>query len=154
MWARASFNFRYSATVDNDCAIGIEFRADSGGLPDGSNRVYLYLNETDTNTIQCQAGRQTAGVDSSTLTFDLGPQTAGTDSLLQTACYIGIQKIGTTFNFFLGQPGGNWTQLTSQTSAVSLVYLQLSMGNVSTTTPGNMLMGFDFLRFYAGRYLP
>ena len=112
------------------------------------------LSESDLNTVQVQAGRTTAGVDASTTTFDVGPQTAGTDSLIQSKCYIGIQKIGTTFSFFAGEPNGNWVALTSQTQASSLVWLQASFTNLSSIAPGNMLMGCDFIRFYAGRYLP
>jgi hypothetical protein len=154
IWARLSFNVRYSATVDNDSSVGIGLYADLSGSPDPNNRVYLYLNESDANTVQGQGGRVTAAVDASTLTLDVGPQTAGTDSLCQPACYIGIQKIGTTFNFFLGFPNGSWTSLTSQTSAVSLVYLILTFANTSSTAPGNMVAGCDFVRFLSGKYLP
>ena len=154
VWGRFSFNFRYNATVDNDSSVSLNLMADLAGAPDPNNRVYMHLNECDTNTVQAQGGRVTAGVDASTLTRNLGPQSVGIDSLCQPACYVGIQKIGTTFTSFLGFPDGNWISLTAQTSAVALVWMTLGLGNTSSATPGNMIVGCDFVRFYAGRYLP
>jgi hypothetical protein len=154
MWARCSFNFRYSAVTNNDTDVELGLWEDVAGSPSANNRVYMHLNETDANTIQAQGGRVTASVDASTLTRNLGPQAPGTDSLCQTACYIGIQKIGTTYHTMLAQPNGNWTILASQVHAGTLTYLMINLTNVSSAAPGNMIMGCDFVRFLVGRALP
>lgn len=154
VWARLSFNFRYTTTVNNDTDVELGLWGDLVGLPDGNNRAYIYLNETDANTVQVEAGRVTAAATAATTMFDVGPQSVGVDSLCQTAAYVGIQKIGTTYNFFAGQPNGNWTSLTSQTHAGALPWLVLALTNASNAAPGNMLMGCDFVRFVSGRYLP
>ena len=154
VWARLGFNFRYSAVVGNDTDVELGLWGDLAGVPDGNNRAYVYLNETDTNTIQVEAGRVTASVGAATTMLNVGPQSVGTDSLCQAAAYVGIQKLGTTYHFYAGQPNGNWTILASQTHAGALPWLALALTNTSAAAPGNMLMGCDFVRFFAGRYLP
>jgi hypothetical protein len=154
IWARCSFNCRYSAVTNNDTDVELGLWEDVAGLPSANNRVYMHLNETDTNTIQAQGGRVTAGVDASTLTRNLGPQSVGVDSLCQTACYVGIQKLGTTYHTMLGQPNGNWTILASQVHAGTLPYLMINLTTVGSAAPGCMITGCDFIRFLVGRYLP
>lgn len=154
MWARLSFNARYNAMTANDARVGILFLASSAGLPDDNNRVYMYLNISAANTCIAKGGRTTAGATAETSTKNVGPQSVGTDSLSQAACYVGIQKIGTTYYFLLGWPNGNWNILTSQTQASTMAFLGIDFINGGTTTPGNMIVGIDFVRFFAGRIIP
>jgi len=154
VWARFSFNCRYSAVVNNDASVSIGFHANAAGVPSANDNVYLYLNEADTDVVQVQAGRTTGGADSSTVTKDVGPQSVGTDSLSQVACYVGIQKISTTWNYWVGWPNGHWIFCASQTQASTMAFLALTFLNGSTASPGNMIIGCDFVRFLSGRYLP
>lgn len=154
MWARMSFNARYNAMTANDSRVGILFLASSAGLPDDNNRAFMYLNLSGTNTVVATGGCTSAGAAASSSTKNVGPQTVGTDSLSQAACYVGIQKISTTYQFLLGWPNGNWNILASQTLAATMAFIGVDFINGGTTTPGNMIMGLDFLRFYAGRIIP
>ncbi len=152
-WARMSFNIRYNAVVANDARVGLSFHADSSG-PDDNNRALIFLNLPGTNTVVCSAGRVQAGVSVTTTSKNVGPQSLGVDSLCQGACYIGIQKLSTTYNFFLGHPNGNWNILASQTLSATIAFMTLTFINASTASPGNMLVGCDFVRFKSGRGLP
>lgn len=155
IWGRFSFNFRYNtAATDNDSIVSIQLLADTAGSPDENNQVFMHMNDGGVNAMQAHAGRLQAGVPASTTTQDVGPQTVGTDSLCQPICYAGIQKLNTTYNFYVGMPNGNWIALASQTQTSTLVYLTMTFGNAMTTTPGNMVLGCDFIRFRTGRYLP
>ncbi len=156
VWARFSLNFRYSVVAANDIRVGLALEANLAGVPDGNNRAYTYGNIPSAgNVIRAQGGRNQAAAAAITTTGNVGPQAAGTDSLCQPACYVAIQKIGTTYTSMLGYPNGNWIILAAQTyTGTALTWLVLEWMNTSSAAPGNMVVGFDFVRFFAGRYLP
>lgn len=158
VWARMSFNTRYNAVSNNDADLAIHLLADNGGVPDTNNLIYMNLNESDANQNFARNGRIVAGVSTiASTTRNVGPQTAGLDSLMQNACYILIQKIGTTYHCALGEPSGNWMWLTSQTvAAFTPAWIGLVFGNVvsSGNGAGTMIMGVDFLRLISGKALP
>lgn len=154
IFARMSFNVRYSAVLNNDSSFGIQLLADNAGTPDTANVISMKLNESDGNTVQAEATRVLASVNTTVVSRNVGPQSVGVDSLIQNACYVLIIKTGTTYTFGLGEPDGNWLWLTQQTHASAMVWLRLVFFNVSNVTPGTMLMGVSFIRFYDGVFLP
>ncbi len=153
-WARMSFNTRFNAVSNNEADLALRFCADAGGFPDSLNCVHMNLNESDANTVLAKGGKAVAGVGTASATRNVGPQTVGTDSLIQDACYVGIQKLGTTYNFGLGWENGNWLWLTPQTSAATYVWLEVVFVNITSNAPGSLIMGCDFVRFKDGAELP
>lgn len=154
VFARMSFYQRFSGVTNNDTSFGIALVADSGGSPDELNFVAMKLNESDGNTVQGEGSRTLAGVAAQSVSRNVGPQSLGLDSLIQNACYVLLHKTGTTYNFGLGQPDGNWMWLTPQTHASSMVWLRFLFHNVNTAAPGSLIMGIKFIRYYDGLYLP
>ncbi len=155
VYARMSFNTRYQAVSNNDSDLAIHLNADAGGSPDQTNLVYMNLNESDANTVFARAGRIVANVSTiAGTTRNVGPQSAGTDSLVQNACYILIQKLGTVYNCAIGEYHGNWLWVAQQTIAFTPAWIGLVFANVNNNAPGNAIMGVDYVRYVSGKALP
>ncbi len=66
--------------------------------------------------------------------------------------YLGIQKIGNTFHGWLGTSGGNWVWGGSNTwGSNPFVTVNLEFNCVSSSSPGRMIVGYDFFRVFTGR---
>lgn len=155
MWARMSFNTRYNAVANNDADLAIHLLADSAGAPDNNNLLYHNLNESDTNQNFARNGRTVAGVSAiASTTRNVGPQSAGTDALMQDACYLLVQKNGTTYSFGLGWAHGHWLWMAQQTVAFTVGWIGLVFNNVNNNAPGGMVMGVDFFRYQTGLVTP
>lgn len=156
MWARFSFAMRYSTNADNDFEVGLSLCANAAGVPDYANRVICYISESGAGVVNVFAGKVVAGVFTITRGQDKmpGPLGVNVDARAQQYCYAGIAKTGTTYNFCVGTPDGHWMFLTSQVHASAMAWLGISMGNSSGAAPGSMIMGCDFVRFKASRFLP
>lgn len=154
LWARMSFNCRFGAQVDDDHSLGLGLAQASSGVPDFDNWAFVFLNDSQTNTVQCQGGVVNGGTPSATATGDVGTQTVGVFSRAQSAKYVGIQKLGTTYRSWMGNDNGYWLHVNSVTWAGSPTLLVLRFINASTSSPGNMIMGVDFVRMISGRMLP
>jgi hypothetical protein len=153
VWTKLSFNRRNTSVADNDCAIGFGLAATSGGLPDANNRVSFYLTESDAGDLATQYNSVSGGV-ATTVEWGYGAGTAV--GLLIDTCHMAIQKIGTTIHYWLSPNGLNWVHIGTTTyTGSALDRACIFFANNSTTTPGNMIMGVDFIRFKdSATYLP
>lgn len=151
MWSRMTFNIRNTAApTNNDSSIGIVIGASSAGALDTNNFVVCYLMETDTSEYAVQASSVVAGVSTDIEYF---PSTSGIDKL--PFSYVAIQKLGTAYHFWAAPASGNWVWLGSLTNTATMDRVAIRAANASTGTPGNMIVGVDFIRFVAsGTYLP
>lgn len=154
MWSRCAFAMRTGSNADNDHEFGMVLCATTAGVADLNNRVHVYVNESAAGVAHVWAGKVVAGVYTVTQGLDLVPGTNANSVWSQHFCYLGIQKIGTTYKFAVGTTHGHWMFLTEQTHASTMTFLGVAGNNAATTTPGNMIMGCDFIRFKAGRFLP
>ncbi len=145
MWARISYNTRYTATLAaNDHTFGIGLHASSAGAPSANDHVIFYANESDSNEYAIQTSIMIGGV--------------ATDKELTMALtverfnfsYLIMQKISTAFHFWLGTESGQLIYLPTlaQTyTGATLDRAAIRIGNGATTAPGNMVLGVDFIRF-------
>lgn len=151
VWGRFNFMSRYTATVvDGDHGIGFYLTATSGGVPDTNNSVQFYLNESDLNEYAIQWAKIEAGVATNVeQILTLGQERLSFDC-------IALQKIGSTIHFWVGNTSGQWAYLSSFTYAgATLDRVAIIVANNSSTAPGNMVMGVDFIRFVeSATFLP
>ena len=149
-WARFSFAYRNASQVNNDGTAQLDLMLGAG--PAYVEGVSLYLNESDTNTVQIEALRWNASVGTSiALTNNAGGAglTRG-----QVAHTVGIQALGTVYHYWMLTSAGNWQWLGTTTHATALDRVRLRVFSASATAPGNVVTGIDFFRFKSGRYLP
>jgi hypothetical protein len=153
VWAKLSFNRRNTSVADNDNSIGFGLAATSAGVPDANNRVSFYLTESDAGDLAVQYNSVSGGV-ATTVEWGFGAGTA--TGLLIDACHMVIQKIGTTIHYWVSPNGTNWIHIGTTTyTGTAMDRACIFFANNSTTTPGNMIVGIDFIRFKdSATYLP
>lgn len=147
VWSRMSFGYRNAGQANDDGTAHITL-SDGGSL----NALAIYLTETDANAVYARVLRAVAGVTTTIATMD---NVGGAGLTIgQAAHTVGIQKIGTTYYFWLLTAAGNWMNMGSTTFAPTLTTAILRAYASSTAVPGNVIVGFDFFRFKDGRTLP
>jgi hypothetical protein len=68
--------------------------------------------------------------------------------------YIGVQKRGLTWDGWVAPASGNWVWMGSYTHLVALTELWLCFNNQTSGSPGNMILGADFVRVISGKGPP
>lgn len=68
--------------------------------------------------------------------------------------YIGVQKVGLTWHGWVAPASGNWVWMGSYTHLVPLTEMWLCFNNQTSATPGNMILGVDFVRVISGKGPP
>ena len=68
--------------------------------------------------------------------------------------YIGIQKRGLTWDGWAAPASGNWVWMGTYTHLVALTELWLCFNNQTSASPGNMILGVDFIRVRPGKGPP
>lgn len=140
--ARLKFlHFYNTSTTNFDRNIALWFMADSSGNPDPNNRVNMYLNDINSNTIRSIFFKTSGGVDT-----DL-QGTTNTQQQGQALEYVAIQKLGTTYHGWVGTAAGNWIWLGSFTQSTTMAHVGVFMSNATVDKPAVGCFGVDFIRF-------
>lgn len=143
VWARLTIQvLGPGAPVNNDAGFGLVMAADDGGgLPDLNNRMTVWINESDTNTLQTEVQRAVGGA---VTVVHLGNNLV---EMPQPSCYAAIHKIGTDYHFWIGSDAGSWIYAGTYSNAWTMEHIGLVMSNASASGPANKLMHCDFIRF-------
>lgn len=154
---RASFNTRQNTTpVNNDACIGIALIQSLTGVVDANvvtDVLFAQINEQDGGTVQYEFSKIQGGTPTSiTAGFDY----FGTVGEIPPYSAMGIQKLGTTYHGWVFSDGGSALYLGSTTWTGSLDAVMIRSINAGAGgTPGNMICGIDFVRFFSSSvYLP
>tara|TARA_R110002012_G_C11500066_1_gene597230 strand:- start:45 stop:923 length:879 start_codon:yes stop_codon:yes gene_type:complete len=141
IYARLRFSSRVAAATNNDGNFGIVIGEMDGSTVDPIKYMALYLNESDTNTIQAQwsATNGAAGWSNLGNTVDIGE--AG-----QPLEYVAIHKVGSTYYAWVGTES-NWIYMGSSTlSNVSPDAVGFVVSNNNSDGKADVA-GADFIRF-------
>lgn len=148
VWVRASFSFRNSAQTNDDASVAFGI-FDTLSLLNG---VYMYMNESNANTVKLEAWKLTAGVGAAQgATDNVGGAGLSKGQVIHS---VGIQKLGTTYHYWALNASGNWLWIATTTHVTTMGTIVLFCGNASSASPGNAVIGYDFFRFKTGMYLP
>ena len=139
--ARMKFNLRDTVTVNPDRSCAMWLSADSGGEPDWSNRIAVYLNYAANGNTYSLFAEVEGGTPTTTNTTDT--QLEG-----QALEYVAIHKKGTTYHGYVGTASGNWIWMGSLSFAPTTAHLELYVRTESLDKPGVGVFGIDFIRFY------
>lgn len=154
-WGRFSWNSRYTATpAGNDHSLAIELSQTVNGAPSGNDNYTFYINETDLNEYAIQTTSNIAG--------GVGPSVEVILALATekfSLSHFAVQKIANTIHFYVGTDSGTWIYLPTLTMDYTGGAMPDRVGilcfNGATTTPGNMILGCDYIRFKDGAsFLP
>jgi hypothetical protein len=150
--ARMGFAQRVVANeTANDASIGIYVSASSGGARDANNSVNAYLHEADGTNYQAQFDVTSAGVNSaSTVQGIQQGQPIRWETVL-------LHKRATAWDFWIADSSGNWMNIgagKTYSGSATLDRVGVLVANSSTTYPGNLVLGIDFIRFYEGVVFP
>lgn len=149
IWAKlmSSRKAPSSSATDNDASIGLFLSATSSGVPDFDNGLWIFASEVDGGAVDIQVIAYTGGVGVGLSS----PSTASMDSEYNGSLYVAVQKRGTAYDFWFNSTESplNWRWLceTSSAYATSLDRVAVCASNASTTSPGSLLVGCDFVRF-------
>lgn len=141
--ARMKFlHFYNTSTSDSDRNIAIWLMSDSAGKPDPANRVNMYLNDINSNTIRPVCFKTVGGSDTDV--------TSATNTAQQGQAieYVAVHKIGTTYHGWVGTASGNWIWMGSFTHSTTMAHVGIFMSNSTINKPGVGCFGIDFIRFY------
>jgi hypothetical protein len=142
IWSRMSFNARSNTTpVNNDTTLTLDLSLATWATND---RVFMNINEQDAGTIQAEFFKAEGGVFTSIGTTE---DLYGTAADAQPIEAIGIQKLGTTYHGWAFTAAGSALWLGSTTWTGSVASTSIGMLNAAATSPGNMIVGADFVRF-------
>jgi hypothetical protein len=136
-----AFSSRRGNSASNDGGIGILLSATSGGLPDPANSIELYASESDGTTAEVQFSKVTgggAGVDIAKVS-----QSATANDFE----YFLLSKRGTTYDAWCANATGQWRWMGTSTHATAFDRITVVASNNSASAPGNIITGFDFIRF-------
>ena len=139
VWARMRCAQKYSG-VDGDFTLGLGIGTSTAGVPDRVGRADLFINECDDGTIQIQAS-VTGGVSYDPIMND---RDWGRGQAFE---YVGIHKIGTYYHFWVYTSAGQGLYVGGSNSTMSPDVIYILYSNATSSTPGNMIMGVDFVRF-------
>lgn len=149
IWARFGFAFRADAATNNDSGVGLMLTNDpTTSTTLSANRVGILFNESDLNTVQVEAASTVASVNTGAVL----PNVIANN--WQSLQYGAILKVGTQYDFWVGNDAGSWIHVLRATNAVSFTHMAFFCTNGSTSTPGNMLVGCDFIRVRDAKVLP
>jgi hypothetical protein len=150
VWMRGCFNHRAAVEpVNNDFTFGLTLSADPF---DESNRITVYINESDAGIIQVSFDKKVAGVGTTigtTIDLAANDQTPFEGVLMQ--------RFGgtNTYHAWAITNGGCCVYLGSTTFSPAVARVGFFAQNAATTAPGNMIVGVDFIRFVEGAtFLP
>lgn len=142
--ARMRFSQRYDEALSSDSNTGIALIADDGsGLPDvAQDKVGLYLKVGAAGVVRAGLDSVVGGVWSGENT------TTDVDQQGQALEYLALHKIGTDVHGWVGTNAGNWIYLGSKSvSAFTVAHVGFYIRAASTSAPGVMVGGADFIRF-------
>ena len=152
VWMRASMSQRIATVTNTDAGIQLMLSATAAGVPDVNNAVFMALNEADASEVALQFQKIDGGI--LTVVQEGFNCFAGVTNA-QPYDSVGIQKIGTTYHGWAFTPGGHALHLGSTILATAIDRVAINFGNAAIASPGNMIMGVDFVRFVAsGTFLP
>ncbi len=138
MYSRMSFSNRTGSQPTNDAVIGIGLYQ---GVPfaDGIN---VALNKGNLTAIQVTATRHVASVATT-----IGGSTGNENNKGQSFHTVAIQRDGTTYHCWALAAEAYWQWLGNITWNGTPDTAVIYFFNSSTTAPGNMILGVDFVRF-------
>lgn len=141
IWMRGSFASRLdTAPTANDFTLGLVL---SGNPPTANDRVIIALNDCKASVIQAEFVKVVAGVPTSVATTIDKFVTQADGQEFQG---VGIQKLGTTYHGWAFLSNGNAIYLGNTTYAATIDSISIEVINAVTTSPGNMIVGADFVR--------
>ncbi len=148
IWSRQSFMIRRAGQALSDSVVSLEMK-DSGS----TDQIYILLNSTATvNNANIHCRRNIGGVFASVANTN---NVGGTTTIYgQTGHTVGIQRIGTTYYFWVQSQTGEWLYLGSTSAVMTVNQIRVGFGTTATTTPGNAVGGVDYVRYRAGKFLP
>lgn len=125
---------------NNDGACGFRMTSTSGGVPTTTDFVGIFVVETDAGAVDVEFQKAEGGVVTSLATL-----TQGDPNAME---YVGIQKLGSVYHGWCASSTGQWRWLGSTTYAGAAIdRIGIVIANVTTTNPGNEIVGVDFIRF-------
>jgi hypothetical protein len=146
VWCRMA-PYRTVSVRENQALGVLLLTADSGGLPDFNNRIYLGP-QPDAGNFALEFASGVAGVFSITR----GPSLSLGAGVLP---YFGIQKIGTVFHGWAFDDNRNIHYFGSFTNAASFAHVGFQLLDETTGLPGSSVFSIDFIRgVSASSYLP
>jgi len=145
VWTRLAHAGR-PAVVAGDISFGLNLMAATGGHPDPANTVEIALVSNSGNgnfATRLISDKNVANVN----TTILAGGTYATNSIMLST-YLGIQKRGTTYDFWALDAQGRLYWWGTTTHSSTMAYLAWRMvDNTSTgTKPGNPIFYIDFIR--------
>ncbi len=141
VWCRGGFSQRNAVSpVANDFNVTMIL---STAVPDANNSLNFSINISATGITRAQFQRVAAGV-GTTVASTVDKYVASAD--IQEIEAIGLQKLGTTYHAWAFGPHMA-LYLGNTTFASTIGTILLGATNASTVAPGNMIMGYDFVRF-------
>lgn len=143
MWAGLTANRRNTAhtEVANDCGIALWLTVASGGVPDQSNWLGIFVNENDANACSGKFVKAIGGV------FTSHGATGNVDGFASPMYGVGLHKVGSNYNAWVLSDGG-WTYIGTTTWAGGTFdRCVVAAINTTSTVPANMIMSCDFVRF-------
>jgi hypothetical protein len=139
--ARMKFSQRHSVDDDQEHVVGLGFFQDSGTHADWANSVLSLLSSRSATEERALAYKRVSDSGSDVT------NTTDVDEQGQALEYVAIHKIGTTYHCWVGTAAGNWIYMGAKTHATTMGYVGFLIANKSTTTPGPLVVGVDFIRF-------
>lgn len=140
VYARLAFRMRFTSVQNNDHNLGLMLCASSAGAPDFTNSAVVYLPETDSGTVGTQLGIY----NNSGSSVVIGQSTI----LAVTWAYVALHKLGSSIHAWQGTDAATWRYIGSGTyTGNPFDRVALWLQNVSSASPGNMILTCDFIRF-------
>ena len=141
--ARIKWLHYYQETGTNhDRSIALSLMGDNSGNPDINNKVVFFLNDYYNNTVRAAKYRTSGGT-----LYDYTSTTEAHEKG-QALEYLAIQKLGTTYHFYVANASGNWIWMGSLVESTTMQHVGMLMETHSTDRPGVTCYAMDFIRFY------
>lgn len=140
IWARLQYAWRRSGVVSDDGNIWIGFYASVAGVPDPDNCMIAFPCEADAGSSGYQMTR-----------YKLGVASALSGGFYENAQAVLVQKIGNNYTgWVLSECGHSCIGTLVWDGSAVLDRLALGCMNNSSAAPGNIVLGADYVRVYAG----
>lgn len=145
---RMKVEYRFGNIINDDGMCEFTLCASSAGQPDIQNKILLSVAESDAGLIAPQAQLTVAGVDTAV-------QMPNMESTGDHFEYAAIIRNGNVFSCWVGN-GVSWVWLASltYTGIPPIDRVLLACRNNGTGSPGNMVGGVDFFRYFTQQDLP
>lgn len=148
-WFRGSFSHRTTAAINNDQTLGLILTENPY---DTADRLEIFLNESDAAVIQVEFQQVVGGVVTSIGTT---ANKAANDQTVFEGCLIQRTAANTYHGWALTNNGSALFVGTTTTFTPTIGRIGLKAICASVAAPGNMIVGFDFLRVVDGAvFLP